>query len=74
MLLGPFRSSLSFRDQLQPETSHGQMILLVQGQAKTYDLKSGDNVLGRLPDCDIQIDSNMVSRKHARVFSKGTDF
>lgn len=51
-----------------------KLILLVQGQAKTYDLKSGDNVLGRLPDCDIQIDSNMVSRKHARVFSKGTDF
>jgi sigma-B regulation protein RsbU (phosphoserine phosphatase) len=51
-----------------------KLILLVQGQAKTYDLKSGDNVLGRLPECDIQIESNMVSRKHARVFSKGTDF
>lgn len=51
-----------------------KLILLVQGQAKTYDLKNGDNVLGRLPECDIQIESNMVSRKHARVFSKGTDF
>lgn len=44
------------------------LILLVAGQAKTYELKQGDNFLGRLPDCDIQIDSNMVSRKHARVF------
>jgi sigma-B regulation protein RsbU (phosphoserine phosphatase) len=51
-----------------------KLILLVQGQAKTYELKNGDNVLGRLPECDIQIDSNMVSRKHAKVFSKGTDF
>lgn len=51
-----------------------KLILLVQGQAKTYDLKNGDNVLGRLPECDIQIDSNMVSRKHAKVFAKGADF
>ena len=46
------------------------LILLVAGQAKTYELKHGDNFLGRLPDCDIQIDSNMVSRKHARVYPK----
>lgn len=51
-----------------------KLILLVQGQAKTYDLKNGENVLGRLPECDIQIDSNMVSRKHAKVFAKGSDF
>lgn len=51
-----------------------KLILLVQGQAKTYDLKNGENVLGRLPECDIQIDSNMVSRKHAKVFAKGADF
>ena len=50
------------------------LILLVQGQAKTYELKPGDNFLGRLPDCDIQIDSNMVSRKHARVFPKNGKF
>ncbi len=46
------------------------LILLVAGQAKTYELKQADNFLGRLPDCDIQIDSNLVSRKHARVFAK----
>lgn len=51
-----------------------KLILLVQGQAKSYELKRGDNVLGRLPECDIQIDSNMVSRKHARVFLKNQDF
>ena len=50
------------------------LILLVAGQAKTYELKHGDNFLGRLPDCDIQIDSNLVSRKHARVFPKDGRF
>ncbi len=50
------------------------LILLVQGQAKTYELKDGDNFLGRLPDCDIQIDSNMVSRKHARVYPQDGRF
>lgn len=50
------------------------LILLVQGQAKTYELRNGDTILGRLPDCDIQIDSNMVSRKHARVFPKDGHF
>ncbi len=51
-----------------------RLILLVQGQAKTYELKMGDNVLGRLPECDIQIDSNMVSRRHARVFPQDGEF
>ena len=50
------------------------LILLVQGQAKTYELKLGDNFLGRLPECDIQIDSNMVSRKHARVYPQDGRF
>jgi sigma-B regulation protein RsbU (phosphoserine phosphatase) len=50
------------------------LILLVQGQAKTYQLKPGDNFLGRLPECDIQIDSNMVSRKHARVYPQDGQF
>ncbi len=50
------------------------LILLVQGQAKTYQLKAGDNFLGRLPECDVQIDSNMVSRKHARVYSQDGQF
>jgi len=51
-----------------------KLILLVQGQAKTYELKTGETVLGRLPECDIQIDSNMVSRRHARIVSKDGEF
>jgi phosphoserine phosphatase RsbU/P len=30
----------------------------------------GDYVIGREPDCDVQIDVEMVSRKHARLIVK----
>lgn len=48
-----------------------KLILLQQGQAIPYELTKAEMVVGRLPECDIQINSNMVSRKHANV--KSTD-
>lgn len=48
-----------------------RIVLLQQGQATPFDLKQGDNIIGRLPECDIQINSNMVSRKHARILCEG---
>jgi len=48
-----------------------RIVLLQQGQATPFDLKQGENVIGRLPECDIQINSNMVSRKHARIVCLG---
>ena len=44
-----------------------KLILLQQGQAVPYDLTKAETVIGRLPECDIQLNSNMVSRKHAHV-------
>lgn len=44
-----------------------KLILLQQGQAIPYDLTKAEMVVGRLPECDIQINSNMVSRKHAQL-------
>jgi sigma-B regulation protein RsbU (phosphoserine phosphatase) len=44
-----------------------KLILLQQGQAIPYDLTKPEIVLGRLPECDIQLNSNMVSRKHAHL-------
>jgi serine phosphatase RsbU (regulator of sigma subunit) len=44
-----------------------KLILLQQGQAVPYDLNKPEMVLGRLPECDIQLNSNMVSRKHANL-------
>ena len=44
------------------------IVLLQDGQAVTHQLGGVEAVLGRHPECEVQINSNMVSRKHARVF------
>ena len=51
-----------------------KLILLQGGQANPYELTTDEVVLGRLPECDIQLQSNMVSRRHARVLRRGNDF
>jgi phosphoserine phosphatase RsbU/P len=50
------------------------LVVLQGGEAKTFPLSAAETVLGRLPDCTIQLDSNMVSRKHARVLKQGDQF
>ncbi len=50
------------------------LILLQGGVATTYELNVPEVTIGRHPDCTIQLDSNMVSRKHARVLVNGSDF
>lgn len=50
------------------------LILLKAGETKTYDLNTDEVVMGRLPECSVCIDSNMVSRKHARVFRDGSNY
>ncbi len=47
------------------------LVLLQDGQATTHELTGDEAVLGRHPECTIQLNSNMVSRKHARVFRDG---
>lgn len=51
-----------------------RLVMLQGGQATPYDLKTDEFVLGRLPECDIQLQSNMVSRKHARVVRRGKEY
>jgi len=48
--------------------------LLQQGQAIPFELSRPENVVGRLPECDVQINSNMVSRKHAHVVQRDSDY
>lgn len=43
------------------------LILLQGGEAKPHKLTGAETVIGRHPDCGIQLDSSMVSRHHARV-------
>ncbi len=51
-----------------------KLVVLLDGQAKTVELGTAEIVIGRLPECDIQLPSNMVSRKHARVFLDGDHY
>ncbi|MEX1094463.1 MAG: SpoIIE family protein phosphatase [Planctomycetales bacterium] len=50
------------------------LVLLQEGQSLPFDLEDGETVIGRHPECGIQVASNMVSRKHARVFRDGDGF
>ncbi len=47
------------------------LVLLQAGVATPFPLTGDEAVIGRHPECQIQLDSNMVSRKHARVFRDG---
>lgn len=47
------------------------LVLLQAGVATPFPLTGDEAVIGRHPDCQIQLDSNMVSRRHARVFRDG---
>lgn len=51
-----------------------KLVLLQGGQATPIDLDGDRMILGRHPDCDIQLQSNMVSRQHAQVVRDGDDF
>ncbi|WP_417384425.1 SpoIIE family protein phosphatase [Gimesia sp.] len=50
------------------------LVMLQAGQAVSYSLTESEMVLGRHPDCQIQLDSNMVSRRHAQVVGSGDEF
>src|SRR5580692_4952029 len=43
------------------------LMLLKDGEAIGSKLVDAVTVLGRAPECQIQLDSNMVSRRHAQV-------
>ncbi|MCA9098159.1 MAG: FHA domain-containing protein, partial [Planctomycetaceae bacterium] len=50
------------------------LVVLLPSGSQTYSLEKDEVFLGRLPECDIVLDSNMVSRKHARVFKVGEEY
>ena len=51
-----------------------KLVILKGGQSTPYKLTDDEVILGRHPDCGIQLPSNMVSRRHARVFKDGENF
>ncbi len=51
-----------------------KLILLQEGQAIPFELTVDETVIGRHPECTFQINSNMVSRKHAKVVKSGDGY
>jgi sigma-B regulation protein RsbU (phosphoserine phosphatase) len=51
-----------------------KLILLAGGQSTPHDITEAETVIGRHPECTIVIDSNMVSRKHAKVVRAGDEY
>lgn len=51
-----------------------KLVLLQEGNATPYGLDGETTVLGRAPECQIQLDSNMVSRRHAQVTREGNAY
>ena len=51
-----------------------KIVLLQEGQAVPFELTAAETVIGRHPECTFQINSNMVSRKHAKIVKKGDQF
>jgi phosphoserine phosphatase RsbU/P len=49
----------------------GTIVLLQNGEAIRFNCAEGETLIGRHPDCAIQLQSNMVSRTHARISKDG---
>jgi len=44
------------------------------GETNRFDLKDGETVIGRHPDCDIVVEVGAVSRFHAKVIRRGAEY
>lgn len=51
-----------------------QLVLLLEGQPQIFTLDQSEIIIGRHPDCQFQINSNMVSRRHARLTQQQGQF
>ena len=51
-----------------------KLVLLHEGKAVPFELTSSESIIGRLPECAVQLNTNTVSRKHAKVTNVGTQY
>ena len=51
-----------------------KLVLLQDGQAFPHEIPDGETVIGRHPDCGIQLNSNTVSRFHAKITKNGDQY
>ena len=50
------------------------IVLLQEGEAIPYPVGDGETIIGRHPECTIQLKSNTVSRRHARFTKRDGQF
>lgn len=51
-----------------------RLVIVVDGQETAHELKDGETLIGRHPDCAISISQLSVSGKHAKIHSEGGVF
>lgn len=51
-----------------------KLVLLHEGKAVPFEIKGDETIIGRLPECDVQLNTNTVSRKHAKVTREGGQY
>lgn len=51
-----------------------RFVLLQGGEASPFPVTKDVTLLGRHPECDVQLQSNMLSRKHARLVKEGQNY
>jgi serine phosphatase RsbU (regulator of sigma subunit) len=51
-----------------------KLVLLHEGKAIPHDVVEIETVVGRHPDCTIQLQSNTISRRHAKITNDGGSF
>jgi len=49
------------------------LVLLQGGEATPFELTGRETIIGRHPECEVQLHSNMVSRRHATVEQEGDE-
>ena len=54
----------------QPEAQMAALVVVLEGKETSYELKQGQNLIGRLPDSPIPITQGTVSGRHADPSSR----
>lgn len=55
-----------------PAAREGKLMCSLVGDGRTIPLHDGKHVVGRSAECDLQVASSAVSRRHATIFVRGT--
>lgn len=58
-----------------PTKQHGLLYFIDSGEdKKLIELEEGEAIIGRSPQCDIQIEVENVSRRHARIIFRNEEY